>query len=47
MNKYEVHWLTGQVETMFGESISDALMKAGYGGAIILAIDYWKLIPED
>jgi hypothetical protein len=38
---YRVEWRDGKIEYIRGESISDAFMKAGYGGGAVKAIDNW------
>lgn len=42
MKKYRLHWLDGSTEVVTGYSISDAFMKAGYGGGAIYALDYYE-----
>lgn len=44
MKTFELYWLDGTKEIVHGDSISDAFMRAGYGGGAIRALDYWKEI---
>lgn len=37
-----LHWIGGDTEEAHGYSISDAFMKAGYGGGAIAALDYYE-----
>ena len=37
-----LHWLGGSNETVKGYTISDAFMKAGYGGGAIRALDWYE-----
>lgn len=37
-----LHWLDGTTEEVQGTSISDAFMRAGYGGGAIRALDYFE-----
>ena len=42
MAKFKLHWKDGTVESVVGDSISDAFRRAGYGGGAPLALDYWS-----
>jgi len=44
VKKFELHWLSGDVEIISGYDIADAFMKAGYGGGSMNALDYYKEI---
>lgn len=44
--QFEIEWLDGTKETMHGYSISDAFMKAGYGGGAVAAIDSWREVKS-
>jgi len=44
LKKFEVHWLSGVTETMFGSSIADAFKRSGYGGGAASAVDYYKQV---
>jgi hypothetical protein len=46
MRRFKIFWLDGTVETITGDSIADAFMKAGYGGGAIRALDYYKELKE-
>lgn len=39
--QYTVYWLSGERTVISGESISNAFMKAGYGGGAPIAIDWY------
>jgi hypothetical protein len=42
MKTFILHWLTGQDETLTGETVIDAFKKAGYGAGSLQALDYWE-----
>lgn len=42
MKEFVFHWLDGKEETVFGATISDAFMMAGYVGGAIAALDYYE-----
>ena len=42
MKTYILYWLDGKTEEVTGNSISDAFMRAGYGGGALAALDYYK-----
>jgi len=44
MNTYILHWLGGVTEKVCGNSISDAFMRAGYGGGAIAALDWYEKV---
>lgn len=44
---YLLHWLSGEVETIRGYGIADAVRRAGYGGGAFRALDYWEPEPEE
>lgn len=45
-HKFELHWLSGDVEIIEGSNISDALQKAGYSNGAVAVLGYYKLITE-
>lgn len=46
MKTYILHWVDGKEEIVRGHSISDAFMKAGYGGGAINALDYYEEVND-
>ena len=46
MRKFILHWRDGSTETVIGLDISDAFMRAGYGGGAIMALDYYEEVKE-
>lgn len=44
---FVLNWGFGNTEIVKGYSISDAFMKAGYGGGAIRALDSYKEISEE
>ena len=44
MKTFELHWLTGKVDVVKGDTIQQAFTLAGYGGGALAALDYWKEI---
>lgn len=42
MARFKLHWKDGKVESVIGDSISDAFRRAGYGGGAPSALDYWS-----
>ena len=42
MKRFKIHFRDGFTQDIVGTSITNALMKAGYGGGIMSAIDYWE-----
>lgn len=46
MNIYILHWLDGRTEEVIGNSISDAFMRAGYGGGAIKVLDYYEEVEK-
>lgn len=42
MNKYFLHWRDGRVETVMGDTIANAITRAGYGDGAMIALDYWE-----
>lgn len=47
MKTFRLHWLSGDIETIKGESISDAFTKAGYGLGALRALDWYEEIKEE
>ena len=42
-----LHWkFDNKTETIYGESISDAFMRAGYGAGALGALDYYEEVKE-
>lgn len=41
-----LHWLDNRTETVYGESISDAFMRAGYGAGALRALDYYEEVKK-
>lgn len=37
-----LHWNDNKTEEIKGNSISNAMMKAGIGGGALIALDYWE-----
>ena len=46
MKYFNVHYNDKKVERIKGESIQDAFKKAGLGGGIMGAVDYWEEVTE-
>lgn len=47
MKRYRLHWLGNAEPTdVVGDSIVDAVTRAGYGRGAMRALDYWEEIPE-
>jgi len=42
MNKYRLHWLSGNTQIVEGHDIADACNRAGIGGGAIGALDYYE-----
>ena len=40
--KFILHWKSGEMETVEGNSIAEAFMNAGYGRGAIMALDYFE-----
>ncbi len=38
---FTIFWLTGESEVIEGETISEAMNSAGYGGGSVRAIDFY------
>lgn len=47
MDLYRFHWLDGSVSEGIGDGPCDALIKLGYGGGAIMALDYWELVTDE
>lgn len=43
---FKLHWLTGRTEEISGETISEAMMLAGYGGGAVRALDYYEEVKQ-
>lgn len=39
---YEIYWLNGKIETVYGTDFADALKRAGYSADSYEDIDYYK-----
>jgi hypothetical protein len=46
MKKFILYWLDGTTQTISGRDISDAIMRAGYGGGALRALDYYKELKD-
>lgn len=46
MKKFILHWLDGSTQEINGTSISDAFMRAGYGGGAIRALDWYEEVKK-
>ena len=46
MKKFKLYWLDGKVELIYGNTISDAFNKAGYGAGALRALDYHEEITD-
>ena len=44
MNTYILHWLDGSTKKVYGYSIANALVRAGYGEEALAALDYYTEI---
>ena len=47
MSKFRLHWRTGKAEDVEGPDIATAMMRAGYGGGAIKALDYWEKVEDE
>ena len=46
MKKFNLYWLNGKVETVSGNTISDAFNNAGYSRGALIALDYYEEAKE-
>ena len=44
MRRYALHWLSREIEVVEGESIKDAMSRAGYGASAVRALDRFEEI---
>jgi rRNA maturation protein Nop10 len=44
---FKIHWYDKKESVIHGFDIEDAFRKAGYGGGILRAIDYWEKIEPN
>lgn len=42
MKTFKLFWKGGEVETVTGKNIADALSRAGYGAGALAALDYYE-----
>lgn len=42
MRAFIIHWLDNTTSKIYGYSIDDAFMKAGFGAGALSAIDWWE-----
>lgn len=42
MTLYEFHWRNGVSEELYGDSVADALCRAGYGRGALSGLDYYE-----
>jgi len=47
MKTFELHWRTGEPQTIQGVDIADAMTQAGYGLGALAALDYWEEVKAD
>jgi hypothetical protein len=47
LTDFYVFWLNGELDVIKGTTISDAFMKAGYGGSAVNAIDFYAESKEE
>ena len=47
MKTFCLYWSDGEEETISGETIYDAFIKAGYNGDDIRALDYYDELTDD
>jgi len=42
MKKYKFHWLDGKETIGFGENVSNAFAKLGFGNGALRSLDYYE-----
>jgi hypothetical protein len=47
MTGFRVYWLTGATEVIYGYSITDAFMRAGYSSSAIHAVDWYEKVTSN
>lgn len=47
MIEYNLHWNNGDIVTVKGDDIADAMNKAGYGAGVLKALDYYVEAERD
>lgn len=45
--KYRLHWLTGDIQIVEGNTAAEAMNNAGIGRGALRALDYFEEIKED
>lgn len=43
---FKLHWLNGNTELIYGTSIADAFMNAGYGRGVLVLVDYYEEVND-
>jgi len=46
VKKYNLHWYSGRIETITGNTIDEVFRNAGYGGGALSALDYYEEAME-
>jgi len=47
MKTFLLHWRTGPSEEVYGNDITHALNRTGYGQGALPALDYWEEVKEE
>ena len=46
LKKFDLHWLTGEIQRVEGRDIADAFSRAGLGAGALPALDYYSNVKE-